>query len=130
MVLPIYDRINHVRTCRAVYPLSKRIPIYPRTVKETRFPQSKICRPGTRLRSLLSVARWWERPNTAQQAVLFDIPNRHFCVFDLAIEAQDIIWLGGLLVIAAMLLFFVTGIAGRVFCGYFCFQTCGPMCSF
>ena len=27
------------------------------------------------------------------------------------------------LVIAALLLFFVTGIAGRVFCGYFCFQT-------
>lgn len=27
------------------------------------------------------------------------------------------------MVIAAFLLFFVTGVAGRVFCGYFCFQT-------
>ncbi|MCK5721816.1 MAG: cytochrome c oxidase accessory protein CcoG, partial [Gammaproteobacteria bacterium] len=29
----------------------------------------------------------------------------------------------GLLLIGAFLLFFVTGLAGRVFCGYFCFQT-------
>jgi cytochrome c oxidase accessory protein FixG len=39
------------------------------------------------------------------------------------VHPQDIVWLAGLLIIAAYLLFFVTGIAGRVFCGYFCFQT-------
>jgi cytochrome c oxidase accessory protein FixG len=39
------------------------------------------------------------------------------------VYAQDIFWLAGFLIVAAFLLFFVTGIAGRVFCGYFCFQT-------
>lgn len=46
-----------------------------------------------------------------------------FYIFDLVVYAQDIFWLAGLLLIAAFLLFFVTGLAGRVFCGYFCFQT-------
>jgi len=101
----------------------KRIPIYPRTVKG-RFRNLKYAALALAY-SVYFLLPWvrWERPNASNQAVLFDIPNRHFYVFDLAIEAQDMIWLGGVLVIAAMLLFFVTGIAGRVFCGYFCFQT-------
>ncbi|MCW9030837.1 MAG: cytochrome c oxidase accessory protein CcoG [Gammaproteobacteria bacterium] len=65
----------------------------------------------------------WEREVGSTQAVLFDIEGRRFYIFDLVVYAQDIFWLAGLLVIAAFLLFFVTGLAGRVFCGYFCFQT-------
>ena len=65
----------------------------------------------------------WERTDSPPQAVLFDLVGRHFYIFDLVVYAQDIFWLAGVLVIAALLLFFVTGIAGRVFCGYFCFQT-------
>ncbi|WJW75733.1 cytochrome c oxidase accessory protein CcoG [Thiohalobacter sp. IOR34] len=65
----------------------------------------------------------WERRVGPPQAVLFDIEGRRFYLFDLVVHAQDIFWLAGLLVIAALLLFFVTGLAGRVFCGYFCFQT-------
>ncbi len=56
-------------------------------------------------------------------AVLYDLPGRHFYIFSLTIQVQDIFWLAGVLVIFAMLLFFVTGLAGRVWCGYFCFQT-------
>lgn len=41
----------------------------------------------------------------------------------MTIQVQDIFWLAGALIIFAILLFFVTGLAGRVWCGYFCFQT-------
>jgi cytochrome c oxidase accessory protein FixG len=101
----------------------KRIPIYPRSVTG-RFRTLKY---GILILaySVYYLLPWlrWERPNAPNQAVLFDIPSRHFYIFDLTMAVQDIVWLGGFLVIAAMLLFFVTGIAGRVFCGYFCFQT-------
>jgi len=65
----------------------------------------------------------WEREAGPSQAVLFDLVGRKFYLFDLVVYPQDIFWLAGLLMIAAYLLFFVTGLAGRVFCGYFCFQT-------
>ncbi|WP_455384757.1 cytochrome c oxidase accessory protein CcoG [Acidihalobacter prosperus] len=65
----------------------------------------------------------WTREVGPQQAVLFDLPARRFYIFDLVVHPQEIFWLAGLLVIAALLLFFVTGLAGRVWCGYFCFQT-------
>ncbi len=65
----------------------------------------------------------WERGSGAGQAVMFDLAGRKFYLFGLVVYPQDIFWLAGLLMIAAYLLFFVTGLAGRVFCGYFCFQT-------
>ena len=65
----------------------------------------------------------WERAAAPDQAVLFDLVGRKFYLFGLTVYPQDIFWLAGFLMLAAYLLFFVTGIAGRVFCGYFCFQT-------
>ena len=65
----------------------------------------------------------WERTAGPDQAVLFDLVGRKFYLFGLTVYPQDIFWLAGFLMLAAYLLFFVTGIAGRVFCGYFCFQT-------
>jgi cytochrome c oxidase accessory protein FixG len=65
----------------------------------------------------------WERVVGPDQAVLFDIPGRRYYIFDLVVHAQDIFWLTALLFLAAVLLFFVTTLFGRVFCGYFCFQT-------
>lgn len=101
----------------------KRIPIYPRSVKgQFRNLKYAILILAYSVYFLLPWLRW-ERPNAPDQAVLFDIPGRHFYIFNLTMEAQDVVWIGGMLVVAAMLLFFVTGIAGRVFCGYFCFQT-------
>ena len=102
----------------------KRIPIYPRSVKG-RFRTIKygVLALAYSVYFLLPWLRWERGEGAPDQAVIFDIPGRHFYIFDLVAQAQDIFWLAGLLVIAAMLLFFVTGIAGRVFCGYFCFQT-------
>lgn len=65
----------------------------------------------------------WERVSAANQAVLFDLVTRRFFIFDLVTYPQDIFWLSMLLFIAAALLFFVTGLVGRAWCGYFCFQT-------
>ncbi|TVR61183.1 MAG: cytochrome c oxidase accessory protein CcoG [Candidatus Competibacteraceae bacterium] len=101
----------------------KRIPIYPRSVKG-RFRNFKtgILVLAYTVYFLLPWLRW-ERPNAPDQAVLFDLPRRHFYIFDLTVQVQDIFWLAGALIIFAILLFFVTGLAGRVWCGYFCFQT-------
>jgi len=57
------------------------------------------------------------------QAILFDLPNRQFNIFDITIYPQDIWMLSLTLLFFAILLAAVTSIAGRVFCGYFCFQT-------
>lgn len=65
----------------------------------------------------------WARPDAPAQAVLFDMVGRRFFIFDLVFYPQDLISLALLLFIAAVLLFFVTGLVGRAFCGYFCFQT-------
>lgn len=65
----------------------------------------------------------WHRVVGPDQAVIFDISDRRYYIFDLVMHAQDIFWLTALLFLAAVLLFFVTTLLGRVFCGYFCFQT-------
>jgi len=57
------------------------------------------------------------------QALLFDIPGRKFYLFGATIWPQDIWMLSLVLILLAMTLFGVTAVAGRVFCGYFCFQT-------
>lgn len=100
-----------------------RIPIHPRSVSgRFRTLKTAVLFVAYGVFFLLPWLRW-ERESGPQQAVLFDIPGRQFYLFDLVVFAQDIFWLASLLVIAALLLFFVTGVAGRVFCGYFCFQT-------
>ncbi len=58
-----------------------------------------------------------------QQAILFDIPDRQFHIFGLTILPQDVWMLALVLLFFAMLLAAVTSIAGRVYCGFFCFQT-------
>ncbi len=57
------------------------------------------------------------------QAVLFDLPARKFYIFGLTLWPQDFVYLAGLLIIAALSLFFFTALAGRIWCGYACPQT-------
>ncbi len=56
-------------------------------------------------------------------AVLFDLNERRFFIFNLVLHPQDLIYLAALLVIAALALFFFTAVAGRLWCGYACPQT-------
>jgi cytochrome c oxidase accessory protein FixG len=58
-----------------------------------------------------------------RQAVLFDLDERRFYLFNLVLYPQDFIYLTLLLIISALGLFFVTALAGRVWCGFACPQT-------
>ena len=58
-----------------------------------------------------------------RQAVLFDLGQQRFFLFGLALYPQDLIYLAVLLMLAALLLFFVTAVAGRIWCGFACPQT-------
>lgn len=62
--------------------------------------------------------RWGDR-----QAILFDIPDRQFHILGITILPQDVWMLSLTLLFFALLLAAVTSIAGRVYCGFFCFQT-------
>jgi cytochrome c oxidase accessory protein FixG len=101
----------------------KRIPIYTRTVKG-KFRNFKT---GLLLLSyaVYFMLPWlpWARPNGSQQAVMFDLVTRRFFIFDTVVYPQDIFLLSLVLFIAGALLFFTTGLIGRAWCGYFCFQT-------
>lgn len=58
-----------------------------------------------------------------RQAVLFDLPERKFFILGLTFWPQDFIYLSWLLIMAGISLFFVTALAGRLWCGYACPQT-------
>ena len=58
-----------------------------------------------------------------RQAILFDLGARKFYIFGLVLWPQDFIYLAALLIISAWLLFLVTAIAGRAWCGFACPQT-------
>ena len=67
--------------------------------------------------------RWDRGPYLPDQAVLIDFPSRRFFFFFLEIWPQEFYYVTGLLVLAALVLFLVTSLAGRVWCGYTCPQT-------
>ncbi len=67
--------------------------------------------------------RWNRGPDLPDQAVLLDVEHNRFFVFFLEIWPQEFYFVTGLLVLAALSLFLVTSIAGRVWCGYACPQT-------
>ena len=101
----------------------KRIPVMTRSIKGPfRTFKNAILLVGFSVYFLLP---WlpWDRPGAPSQSILFDIPGRRYMIFDLTVYPQDVFWLSILLFIAAAILFFITALAGRAFCGYFCFQT-------
>jgi cytochrome c oxidase accessory protein FixG len=58
-----------------------------------------------------------------RQALLFHLEHQRFDVFGLVLWPQDLIYLTGVLVASALLLFLATALAGRVWCGFTCPQT-------
>jgi cytochrome c oxidase accessory protein FixG len=66
----------------------------------------------------------WDRPGDApDQAILIDLMGRRAYFFFIEIWPQEVYFLTGILILAAVTLFFVTSLFGRVWCGYACFQT-------
>lgn len=93
--------------------------IYPRKTKGIFTNLRKLAAWG--LLGLFYLLPWiqWN----GQQVVLFDLPERKFHLFGMVFWPQDFFYLAVLLILAALLLFFVTALAGRVWCGYACPQT-------
>jgi cytochrome c oxidase accessory protein FixG len=71
----------------------------------------------------LPFLRWDRGPNLPDQAILVDLANRRFYFFFIEIWPQEFYYLTGLLVLAALVLFLMNAIAGRIWCGYLCPQT-------
>lgn len=71
----------------------------------------------------LPFVRWDRGPDAPGQAVLLDIANERFFFFFIEIWPQEVYYFTGLLVLAALALFLLNAVAGRVWCGYLCPQT-------
>lgn len=71
----------------------------------------------------LPFVRWDRGVHAPDQAVLIDFPNRRFYFFFVEIWPQEIYYITGLLILAALALFLMNAVAGRVWCGYLCPQT-------
>ncbi|CAA7612960.1 cytochrome c oxidase accessory protein CcoG [Magnetospirillum sp. SS-4] len=67
--------------------------------------------------------RWDRGPDAPDQAILADLTGQRGYFFFLEIWPQEVYYLTGLLFIAAVALFFMSAVAGRIWCGFFCFQT-------
>lgn len=72
---------------------------------------------------LLPWLRWNRGPGRPDQAVLLDVFHERFYFLNAEFWPQDIYYLTGLLIMAAVSLFLVTSLFGRVWCGYTCPQT-------
>ncbi|GMV61986.1 MAG: hypothetical protein AMXMBFR74_11550 [Parvibaculum sp.] len=116
-----YTAVNSEKN-RPLY--ASRVKVYPKLVHGT-FRRLKWLVMAITL-TIYYVTPWlrWDRgPNLPDQAVLLDFPARRFYFFFLEIWPQEFYYVTGLLILAALGLFLVTSVAGRVWCGYACPQT-------
>ncbi len=67
--------------------------------------------------------RWDRGEGAPDQAILIDMANTRAYFFGLEIWPQEVYYITGILILAAVGLFFVTSLFGRVWCGYACPQT-------
>ena len=72
---------------------------------------------------LIPWLRWDRGEGVPDQAVLADFGGERFFFFGIEIWPQEAYFLAGLMILAAVGLFLVTSLFGRVWCGYACPQT-------
>ncbi len=72
---------------------------------------------------LIPWVRWPRGPGEPDQAVLVDFAGSRFYFFAIEIWPDELYYVTGLLIIAALGLFLATALFGRVWCGYTCPQT-------
>jgi len=122
---PIHDTETGSDVPESEPPLyAARRKIYPQSVKGT-FRRIKwaVLVITLAIYYFLPFIRWNRGPDAPDQAVLIDFPGRRFYFFFIEIWPQEIYFFTGLLIIAAMTLFLMNAVAGRVWCGYLCPQT-------
>jgi cytochrome c oxidase accessory protein FixG len=108
---------------RVVY-FEKQKKIYPRSVKG-KYRSLKWLSMAALLAIyyLVPWIRWDRGPHAPDQAVLIDMAARRAYFFNIELWPQEVYFFAGLMVLAAVGLFFVTSLLGRVWCGYACPQT-------
>ncbi len=67
--------------------------------------------------------RWDRGPDAANQMVLLDLAGRRGYIGGIEIWPQEVYYLTGILILAAVGLFFASALLGRIWCGFACFQT-------
>ena len=67
--------------------------------------------------------RWNRGLGAPDQAVLVDLPNSRFYFFFIELWPQEVYYFTGLLIVAALTLFLMNAVGGRIWCGYLCPQT-------
>lgn len=67
--------------------------------------------------------RWNRGEHVPDQAILIDMASRRGYFFGLEIWPQEVYYITGILILAAVGLFFATSLFGRIWCGYACPQT-------
>ena len=102
----------------------KREPIYPKLAHgKFRFVKWVIMALALGVYYLIPFLRWDRGPGAPDQAVLVDFAHGRFYFFFLEIWPQEIYYVTGLLIMAALGLFLASALFGRVWCGYACPQT-------
>ncbi len=71
----------------------------------------------------LPFVRWNRGLGAPSQAVLIDLPNSRFYFFFIELWPQEVYYFTGLLIVAAVALFLMNSVGGRIWCGYLCPQT-------
>ena len=109
-------------TARTLY--KAREPIYPKLVYgKYRALKWAMLAATLAVYYVLPWLRWERGPGEPGQAVLVDFPGRRFYFFFIEIWPDELYYLTGLLILAALSLFLATALFGRVWCGYACPQT-------
>jgi cytochrome c oxidase accessory protein FixG len=107
---------------RALY--KKRTQIYPKLV-HGRFRSLKWAAMIVLL-AIYYITPWvrWDRgADVSNQAVLVDFAGRRFFFFSIELWPQEVYYITGLLILAAVGIFLSSALFGRVWCGYGCPQT-------
>lgn len=101
-----------------------RVKVYPKAVKgRVRTVKWAVLIFCLAIYYLVPWLRWDRGPGLPDQAVLVDMAGRRAYLFGIEIWPQEIYLLAGLLILAAVALFLVTSLFGRLWCGFSCPQT-------
>jgi cytochrome c oxidase accessory protein FixG len=101
-----------------------RTKVYPQSVKGTfRTLKWRIMIACLGIYYLLPFVRWDRGLGAPNQAVLVDLPNSRFYFFYIELWPQEVYYFTGLLIVAALALFLMNAMGGRIWCGYLCPQT-------
>lgn len=101
-----------------------RVPIYPKLVHgRWRAIKWALLIVTLGIYYLTPWIRWARPEGLPQQAVLVDFSGGRFYFFTIQLWPQEVYFLTGLLVLAALALFLTTALFGRLWCGYACPQT-------